>query len=400
MPENETIRLGIAGLGRGFMLTLPALRAHPHIRLAAAFDVRWEARERFALEFEAAAFDSFNALISSDDVDAVYVASPHEFHAEQTIAALRAGKHVLVEKPMAIGIRDCMAMEAAERASGKVLVVGPSHGFDAPVQKAADLVHSGEFGGLRMVTALNFTDFMFRPRRPEELETARGGGVVYSQAAHQIDVVRRIVGRPVASIRAMAGNWDDNRPSEGAYAAFMTFDGGACASLTYSGYAHYDSDELVGWVSELGYAKDPAVYGEARRKLADLSRKEEAAAKLSRAFGAPDARETPPPAQHHEHFGFILASCERADLKLTPKGIAIYGDEQKRFVDIPPPAQSRSEVLAEFIGAIAGKRKPIHDGRWGLDTMACCAALLESSRRRSEIAPSSIIDQTVETTLS
>lgn len=139
------------------------------------------------------------------------------------------------------------AMEAAARRADKTLVVGPSHGFDAPVQRAAELVAPGEYGAVRIVTAFNFTDFMYRPRRPEALDSSRGGGVVYSQAAHQIDVVRRIVGQPVASVRAVAGNWDTSRPSEGAYTALMTFAGGAAATLTYGGYAHYDSDELVGW---------------------------------------------------------------------------------------------------------------------------------------------------------
>ncbi|MFX8719861.1 gfo/Idh/MocA family oxidoreductase, partial [Acinetobacter baumannii] len=82
---------------------------------------------------------------------------------------------------------------AAEDA-GRFLIVGPSHGFDEPVRSAATLIASGRFGRVRMVTALNFTDFLYRPRRPAELETSRGGGVVYSQAAHQVDVVRRLVG--------------------------------------------------------------------------------------------------------------------------------------------------------------------------------------------------------------
>ncbi|GAC1585736.1 MAG: hypothetical protein NVS3B5_20100 [Sphingomicrobium sp.] len=86
-------------------------------------------------------------------------------HAEQVIAALRAGKHVLVEKPMATSLADCARMERASAEAGKVLVVGPSHGFDAPVQVAAELVASGKYGAVRMVTALNFTDFIFRPRR-------------------------------------------------------------------------------------------------------------------------------------------------------------------------------------------------------------------------------------------
>lgn len=390
------IKLGIVGLGRGFVLTLPALVANPDIRLAAALDLRADASRRFATQFGAQTFDSLDALLASDDIDAVYIATPHELHAKQTIAALRAGKHVLVEKPMATSIADGLAMEAAALSSGKVLVVGPSHGFDTPVQRAADLVHSGEFGAIRMVTALNFTDFMFRPRRPEELDTARGGGVIYSQATHQIDMVRRIVGRPVSSIRATAGNWDSRRPSEGAYSALLDFEGGACATLTYSGYAHYDSDELVDWISELGFDKNPADYGEARRKLAALSPEDEMAAKRSRTYGSQAGSVSPPLASHHEHFGFVIVSCERADLKLSPKGITLYGDTERRFLAIAPPTLPRSEVLAEFIDAVKGKRKPIHNGKWGVETMACCAALLESSRSRHDVSPASFLDQKLE----
>ncbi len=385
------LRLATVGLGRGFMLTLPALQAHPRIRLSGAFDLRSEARQRFAAEFNATAFDSFEALIASPDIDAVYIATPHELHADQTVAALEAGKHVLVEKPMATSIADCLRMEAAAQAAGKALVVGPSHGFDAPVRRAADLVGSGEFGAVRMITALNFTDFMYRPRRPEELETARGGGVIYSQAAHQIDVIRRIAGSPVASIRAMTGNWDSDRPSDGAYAAFMTFRNDACATLTYSGYAHYDSDELVDWISELGYPKDPARYGEARRQLAHATPEDETAAKLSRTYGAQADAARPSPAPYHEHFGFILVSCERADLKLSPKGVAIYGDKERRFLEIAPPKLPRAEVILEFVNAASGDKRPIHDGRWGLETMACCEALLESERSDREIDPMSLI---------
>tara|TARA_A100001391_G_scaffold204802_1_gene201813 strand:+ start:1263 stop:2447 length:1185 start_codon:yes stop_codon:yes gene_type:complete len=388
-----TIGLGIVGLGRGFVLTLPALQANPAVRLAAAFDLRADAREHFASAFGAKAFDSLDALLASDEVEAVYIATPHELHAKQVIAALRAGKHVLVEKPMATNVADCIAMDDVAKGSGRVLVVGPSHGFDAPVQKAAELVGSGKFGAPRMVTAFNFTDFMFRPRRPEELDTARGGGVVYSQAAHQIDVVRRIVGRPVTSIRATAGNWDSTRPSEGAYAALMQFEGGASATLTYSGYAHYDSDELLGWVSELGHPKDPANYGAARRRLATLSRDDEIKAKLARTYGPHSGPDLPSPAPHHENFGFVLVSCEHADLKLSPDGIAVYGDAERRFIGIDPPTHPRAEVLSEFVDAVRGERTPIHDGRWGVETMACCAALLESSRHHREIAPTSIIEQ-------
>ncbi|MFK9866850.1 gfo/Idh/MocA family oxidoreductase, partial [Escherichia coli] len=85
---------------------------------------------------------------------------------------------------------------------------------------------------------------------------------------------------------------------EGAYTALVTFEAGAAASLTYSGYAHYDSDELVGWIAELGYDKDPDRYGEARKRLATLSSQDEIEAKLKRTYGVPAvAADTPAP--HH-----------------------------------------------------------------------------------------------------
>lgn len=380
------VNLGVVGLGRGFMLTALALKSHPAIRLAGAFDPRDEALMQFESEFGARGHRSLSSLLADPAIDAVYIASPHELHAEQAIAAIEAGKHVLVEKPMALSIDDCAAMMRAAEKGSKTLIVGPSHAFDEPVRCAAELISSGRFGPVRLVTALNFTDFMFRPRRPSELDDARGGGVVFSQAVHQIDVVRHLVGQPVVAIRAISSNWDPSRPSDGAYSALLTFAGGAVGSLVYSGYAHYDSDELVGWISELGQVKDPARYGNARRTLAALGA-DETTAKLSRTYGVASAISSVSLPPHHEHFGFVLVSCEKADLKVQPTGIQIYGNDSTEFHAIPPPQLPRAAVIDEFSGSILGSRKPLHGGHWGLETIACCTALLESSRSRTDVDP-------------
>ena len=107
------LNLAIAGLGRGFMLTLPALRAHPQVRLAGAFDLREDAVGHFAEEFDAKGFSTFDGILSDREIDAVYIATPHELHAEFAVAALAAGKHVLVEKPMATSISDGKRMATA-----------------------------------------------------------------------------------------------------------------------------------------------------------------------------------------------------------------------------------------------------------------------------------------------
>ena len=100
----------------------------------------------------------------------------------------------------------------AARDAGVQLVVGHSHSFDAPILRAREIIASGSVGAVRMIQALNYTDFLYRPRRPEELDTAQGGGVLFSQAAHQIDIVRLLGGGLVRSVRAGTGAWDPRGP--------------------------------------------------------------------------------------------------------------------------------------------------------------------------------------------
>ena len=383
---SARLRLGVAGLGRAFTLMLPALTRHPRVVLAAAADPRPEARVRFAADFGARTHESVEALCADDGVDAIYVATPHEHHAAHAIAAARHGKHVLVEKPMAVTLDEADAMVAAARAAGVRLVVGPSHSFDAPIVRTRELIASGRFGAVRMVTGLAFTDFLYRPRRPEELDTARGGGVVFSQAAHHIDIVRLLAGGRVATVRALTGSWDARRPTEGAYAALLAFEGGAFASLTYSGYGHYDSDELCEGVSELGHAKDPAGHGRARRELALAGDADaEAAAKNARNYGGAAFRAAPAEPPWHEHFGFLVACCERADLRPTPKGVWIHEDAQRRFEPLEKPVVPRAAVIDELCDAIDSGRAPLHRGEWSRATLEACLAILRSAREGREV---------------
>jgi len=384
---DRVLRLGVIGLSRGFDLTRPTLLADPRVQVVGAADLRPDARAAFEAEFGAPAFADADELLRLANVEAVYIATPHQTHLDLTLAAANAGKHVLVEKPMALGLADCRAMTEAARVADVCLLVGPSHGFDPPVACAAGLIASGELGRPRMVTATTFTDFLYRPRRSEELDTAQGGGVVFSQAAHQVDVVRRLVGARVASVRATTGLWDPARPTEGAYQALLTFEDGASAALTYSGYGRYDTDALMGWVGETGGAKDPEAYAVARRRLTAAS---EAGLKDARAYGAGAA---PPPAPiGHEHFGFVLVACERGDLRLTATGVEVYGPDARHTIDVPSGAATRHGVIDELWSAAVEDVPPIHDGAWGTENLAVCLAILRSAAEGREIAISEIED--------
>jgi phthalate 4,5-cis-dihydrodiol dehydrogenase len=375
------LRIGVAGLGRAFSVMLPTFR-DPRVEVVAAADPRTEARRHFARDFGGRAYDTVEELCADPDIEVVYVATPHQLHARHTILAARNGKHVLVEKPMALTLEDCAAMIAAARNGSVHLIVGHSHSFDAPILRTRELIASGAYGALRMIHALNYTDFLRRPRRPEELDTAQGGGAVFNQAAHQVDIARLLGGGKVKSVRAATGAWDAARPTEGAYSALLTFEDGVFASLTYGGYGHFDSDEFSSWIGEMGQAKRP--YARAPKRFANAA--EEAAFKNALNYGGASYQA---PAQNdlaHQHFGTIIVSCALADLRPMPDGVMIYQHGTARLDPLPPPAIPRVEVIDEVYAAIVDGKAPLHDGAWATATLEVCLAVLQSAREGRELA--------------
>jgi phthalate 4,5-cis-dihydrodiol dehydrogenase len=386
---DRKLKLGIAGLGRGFTVMLPTLSLHPNLDAVAAVDTRAEARSRFEADFGGTSYDSVEAMCAEADIDAVYVTTPHQFHAEHAEIAARAGKHVLVEKPMAITLDDCTRMIEAAKTAGVHLLVGHSHSYDAPILEARRLIKTGDYGPVRLITGLNFTDFIYRPRRPEELDTAQGGGVVFSQGAHQVDIARLLGGGLVDTVYATTVDLDPARSTEGAYSALLKFTDGAVANLTYSGYAHFDSDEFINWRAESGTAKDPSNYGAARRALAGAKDPAaEAGIKANRAYGGPDGARRPdaaPTDRHHEHFGLFIISCPGADIRPLPDGVRVYGDHQVDFQALTPPAVPRAEVIDELYAAVIDGVRPLHTGEWGRATLEVCRAIIKSADEGREI---------------
>lgn len=406
------IRLGVIGLGRAFMATAPALLAHPTIQIAGVADPRPEARAKAVADLGVATYDNAEALCRDDAIDAVYIATPHQLHADHVELCARHGKHVLVEKPMALTLGECDRMISAVERAGVALVIGPTHSFDRPVVAARELIRSGRMGSLRMISAWAFTDFLYRPRRPEELDTAQGGGVIFNQAPHHVDVVRLLGGGQVRSVRSITGAWDSNRPTEAAYSTLLEFESGAAATLVYSGYAHFDTDEFHGWIGAVGNVKSPADHGSARRLLAGVASGDEARLKSETGYGGtltrslgplgaarlPAKRELSAPsdgravgntrtAGGHPHFGVLIASCDRADIRPTPDGLCVYEDTAVNMISIPcdNDETGRAAVLDELTTAITSGTSSLHDGRWGKATLEVCLAMLESSRDRREV---------------
>ena len=381
----DPIALGVIGLGRGFALTAPTLKLDPRIKVAAGSDPRPNAQAQFRRDFDCNTFSSVEELCKQPNLDAIYIASPHEYHKDHAVQALMAGKHVLVDKPMAISVQDCDAMVLAAEASGKHLIIGPSHGFDPQIDLVRSLIASEDVGAVKMISAQQYTDYIYRPRRPEEFKRELGGGVIFGQATHHLDTFQVLAGSPIRKVYAAIGNWDEGRKMDGAYSLFLKTDSGVFGTLTYSGYGHFDSDELMGWTGELGFDKNPEGHRKDRPYLRGES---ELAAKHKRGYGeaneglAVSNFEQSPPA---EHFGHIVVTAEKADLLPRPNGVEVYSLSERKLHPLPAQAAARSGVITELWNAIHSNEAPLHDGNWGRHIIKVCHAIVQSAETHAEI---------------
>src|SRR5262245_33267196 len=188
---------------------------------------------------------------------------------------MEQGKHVLVEKRLALSLEECDEVVAAADRTGLHLIVGHTHAFDPNIREMHRIIQSGELGRLAMILTFNYNDFLLRPHRSDEFDDEKGGGIAFNQVAHQIEIVRLLGGR-VRSVRANMGALDSARRAPGHCTAFLEFENGAAASIVFSAYDFFDSDELHHWIAEGGASKVPHRQGKTREAF--LARTNELAA--------------------------------------------------------------------------------------------------------------------------
>jgi phthalate 4,5-cis-dihydrodiol dehydrogenase len=389
---SQVLRLGFAGLGMAAGRLIPEIARLPFVQLTAAADLRAHARAKFHEEFTAEVYDSVEAMVRSPNIDAVYVATPHEFHAEHSMAALKNRKHVIVEKPMAVSMDEAEAMNACADEHGVILMAGHTHSFDPPVRKMREIVRSGELGRLLMISSTYYKDHMYRPFSDHDIKMSRG--VVLNQGPHQVDIARLIGGGRVRSVRAMAGIGDPARPGEGHYTGYLEFEDGAAASLVYSGYAYFDTAELVWGLGEGGELKDPERHLKARqffrRLRAEPAQQKVLEEKLDqwRYGGSSEGQWTGESSSREKRqpfFGLTVVTCEKGDIRQSPDGLFVYTEEGKKEITIVRGTHGREAELKEFYDAIVHNRPSFHNGRWGEATLEVCLGILQSAAEKREI---------------
>ncbi|WP_067929390.1 Gfo/Idh/MocA family protein [Alicyclobacillus shizuokensis] len=382
---KNVIRLGIAGLGTATRQMLSAILRHPAVELAAGASVREEERTAFQRDFQVPVYNDISELCARSDLDAVYISTPTHLHKDHVLIALEHGKHVLVEKPLATHLDDARAMVSAAAAANRQVLVGHSHSYDPPVQVMRDIIASGRLGALRMMHTWCYNDWLYRPRLDEELDTAHGGGVTFRQGAHQFDILRYLGGGRLRSVRAQVGRWDPSRPTEGAHVAFLEFEDGVVATAIYNGYDHFHTSELTFGIGEWGHRVSAEAFGARRRQLRDIDRTDEINLKRSQA-GYRSRDTLPKPGAHQPFFGITLVSCEHGDIRQSPDGLLVYGENGIEEIALPKDVTPHDRVVEELVGAVLATQTPVHTAAWGLATLEVCLAVLESAKRREEVA--------------
>jgi phthalate 4,5-cis-dihydrodiol dehydrogenase len=382
-PER-VLNFGIAGLGIGSGMVLPGLMRMPIARVVAAADIRADAQEMFRDRYNGRAYDSVEKLCEDPEVDVIWVATPNDLHCEHVVMAARNGKHIVCEKPMAVSVEEARRMVDAADENGVTLVLGHPTDLGPAIAKMTAVARSGELGRVIQMGHWMYSDWLLKPRMPEEYDINRGGGVIYRHGPHIVNTIRAIGGGMVRSVRANWGAWMPERPAPGNYSAFIEFEDGTPATISYNGYGYFNTQELAWGIGDRMYSMDDAI--RVRRGLRSGELDVAAAKEKQREETRTEAPATAPTTRRPTglSFGIHLVSCERGTLRHSQHGLLVYDDNGQRELEVEASETGLPEVK-ELYDAVTQGIAPKNDGRWGLATLEVLIAIMQSGRERREI---------------
>ncbi len=247
---TDTLRFGLIGCGRVAPRHAESFVQLPGATLAAVADVRASRADRFAREYHADPYTDYRRLLERPDLDVVSICTPSGLHAAMAMEAMQAGKHVIVEKPMALSLADADAMIRVSAETGRKLCVVLQNRYNPPMQDLRRVVDSGRLGRLLLGSA---TVRWYRTQEYYEDEWhgtwAMDGGALMNQSIHHIDALQWLMGAP-ASVFAYTATLAHRMEAEDTGVAVIRFQNGSLGTIEGSTITY--PENLEGSVAVFG----------------------------------------------------------------------------------------------------------------------------------------------------
>ena len=325
MPAVKVALIGAGAVVEMYLdKGLLSLRDRGEIEFVAAYSRRRERAEALAARLGADACTDWGALLADPRVEAVIIATPHASHAPLTLAALAAGKHVLVEKPIATNLEDARAMVEAARRAGRVLSVFENFHFVESFAIARRLIAEGAIGSLVMLRAHRLTYLDEQWLKEDWRAQGAAAGIIVDQVCHYAHALRQLAGEAVVRVQALASRTRPDFAAEDTTVLNLQFASGLVGQIS------------LGWSSRTSFEPEVNAYG------ADGS---------IDAFRWPDGR-------------VIL---RRPDL---PEGQKVVAERSDFFCHV--------ETFADFFSAVRGDRPAELSGWEGFQDLAVADAARRS----------------------
>ncbi len=255
MCEKKPLGFGIVGCGMIAGIHAQALASLSDARLIGVTDVNFSNAKAFAQKYGVHAYENYGDMLSDEKIDAVCICTPSGYHAEQAIAALSAGKHTAVEKPIAMTAAEAdRIMETAEK-SGKLLTVISQLRFSPDVIRLKDAVQNGSLGNI------HFCNLYMKYWRDESYYSGSrwkgsrmlDGGVLMNQGIHGVDLLRHIMGNANV-IGSVTDQLYHKIEAPDTALALLRYDCGALGTLEATTAAFPGFDLKLELIGEKGYA--------------------------------------------------------------------------------------------------------------------------------------------------
>ncbi len=241
----DTVRWGLLSTANINRRVIPSISSSERGKLAAVASRSAEKARAYAKEWEIPRwFDSYEAMLNSDEVDAVYISLPNHLHAEWSVRALQAGKHVLCEKPFALTVEEVDRMIAASRENGRALMEAFMYRHHPQMKMVGEWVRSGRLGEISLVRAV-FNFSMGNRTGNVRLEPDYGGGALWDVGVYPLSFAQYIYDEVPQWVSG--AQWIGKSGVDESFAGLLRYTGGGMAQIACAFRSpFYTQAEVIG----------------------------------------------------------------------------------------------------------------------------------------------------------